>query len=130
MSEMGAWVVDPVTQEEILVPPSRTADEAITRAAKLRDGELTVVRILPEHTVRWPLWIAEEGPVEPGTLGVSAGLAERLAEWSARWECRAMSGWLSADEAAGWFADGQMLADLLQDELWEFAEVRREFWGE
>lgn len=127
MTDTSRRVVDPVTQEEILVPPSRSADQAIARAAKLRNGELTVIRMLPEHLVRWPLWIAEYGPVEPDAVGVSLGLADRLAEWSATWERNAMSGWPSAEEAAEWQADGDALAELLEEELWESADVRRDF---
>lgn len=127
MSGASVWVVDPVTQEEIAVPPTRSANEAIERAAKLRNGELTVVRLFPEHTVRWPLWKPGVGPVEPSVLGVSDALAERLAAWSATWELSAVGGWASVDESSTWLEEGEILADLLQDELWESAEVSREF---
>lgn len=126
MSGGSSWVVDPVTQEEIWVPPSCSGDEAIRRAARLRDGELAVVRMFPEHTVRWPLWVPGEGPVAPTTLGVSTGLSERLAAWNAAWERRAVSAW-TPDEEAQWLAEGDELAAQLQAELWESAEVRVEY---
>ncbi|WP_165397333.1 hypothetical protein [Microterricola gilva] len=123
--------MDPVTQEELAVPWHATAERAIDRAAKKRAGQLRSIRLFPEYCRTYPLW--EDGgdnyTLAADDLGLSAELGEGLRAWLERWheECLDSSDWSSEQARLDWLRDGAALCERLQFEVWEFAEVVREF---
>lgn len=125
------WVVDPVTQEEIAVPPYATAERAIDRAARARAGRLRAIRMFPDYGRDFPLWENGTGAytVTADDLGLSAELGEGLRLWQQRWEeeCLDSSAWSSERARLDWLRDGAGLCARLQREVWEFADVLPEF---
>jgi hypothetical protein len=129
--DVTRWVLDPVTQHELAVPPYASDESAIERAAKKRAGRLRSIRLFPDYCRRYPLW--EDGTdhytLEADDLGLSAELGEGLRLWQERWdnECLWKSEWSSERARLDWLREGTELCARLQQEVWEFAEVLREF---
>ena len=125
------WVVDPVTQEEIAVPEYATDESAIARAAAKRSGRLRSIRLFPEYCRDYPLWESgsDNYTVTAADLGLSTELGEGLRLWQERWheECLDSSDWSSEQARLDWLRDGAALCERLQFEVWDFAEVLREF---
>lgn len=125
------WVVDPITQEEIAVPPYASAEQAIRRAAMKRSGRLRFIRMFPDYGRDYPLWENGSGnyTVTADDLELSTPLADALRCWQQRWddECLDSSAWSSEQARLDWLRDGEALCERLQHEIWEFAEVVREF---
>ncbi|KQW05526.1 hypothetical protein ASC66_11050 [Leifsonia sp. Root4] len=125
------WVVDPVTQEEIAVPPYASAEQAIRRAAMKRSGRLRFIRMFPDYGRDYPLWENGSGnyTVTAADLELSTPLADALRRWQQRWddECLDSSEWSSEQARLDWLRDGAEMCARLQREVWDFAEVLPEF---
>lgn len=121
-------IVDPVTQIELVVPTFATPQSAIRRAARQRGGLLRLIRFYPDWPHTWPLWDEELGPVSAGDLRLSPELQADLRIWLDYWNVtfNHHEGWPSASTGEVWMSAGDALAERLQKEIWDFAEVRAE----
>lgn len=123
-------ILDPETQEELVVPAFSTAAATIERAAKQRAGTLRLIRFFPDHGHRWPLW--ENGSatytMTPDDYGLSDDLRGALREWYDDWERHvgAGVGWSDVPTRERWIRRGDELAAALGREVWAIAEVRAE----
>jgi hypothetical protein len=117
--------VDPVTQVELRVPSYATPESAIRREALRRDGRLRIVRLVPERTASWPLWEAGSDYVDSDQYGLSEELQSALRHWTAHWEetFDIDTGWPVVGTWEAWADEGDLLADRLQHELWDVADV-------
>lgn len=124
-------VVDPVTQVELLVPEGISSWRAIERARKARDGELRSIRLFVDWGHAYPLWESgtDKYGMEPDDYGLSAELAARLLAWTDTFFDHLVpeSGWDTLEREQVWHAEGETLADLLELEVYDIAEVQREF---
>ncbi len=119
-------VLDPVTQEELIVPEWSDDDATIARAAARRDGLLRQIRFFTDYSAALPLWGSNGYGGEEE--GLSAALIRDLRDWVARWE-RAFDpfdGWRDASLRDPWVVEGHLLADRVERELWTTAVVTRE----
>ena len=125
------FVVDPVTQIEVRVPSGIWPEQAVEHARRGRDGELRRIRFFLDWGHGYPLW--EDGAdgytKEPSDYGLSAELRERLHAWCQTWaqHCSPEHGWSDEQRHQDWLAVGHGLADEVELELYDFAEVIREF---
>ncbi|MEN2742366.1 hypothetical protein ABCS02_31695 [Microbacterium sp. X-17] len=124
----SSWgrAVDPVAQEELLVPPYSSAEATIARSARSRAGELHTIRFFPDHGHDWPLWDPNFGyTVTPDHYGLSDELATALRRWYDEWEAAVGpgDGWRDAAEHDKWLERGDELCDWLTQELWDSAEI-------
>ncbi|MFF1876653.1 hypothetical protein [Leifsonia sp. NPDC058230] len=128
MAEIS-WVVDPVTQIELLVPEWTTPESVIERAARHRAGRLLDIRLLVEWGVGWPVWGVVGGEIDAETLGLSKELQDELLQWTSFREhhLNITSGWSSSADQDTWMRRGHELEEWLQREAWDIADVRREF---
>ena len=121
-----AWVVDPVTQEELSVPSFSTAEATIARSAKKRSGELHTIRFFPDHCHDWPLWDPQAGyTATPDEYGLSGDLVGALRGWYDEWDAAVGpgNGWSDTEHYLSWAARGDELAAWLAREVWDTAEV-------
>ena len=122
---IGSWVVDPVTQVELWVPPYGTPERAIHREARRRDGLLRVIEFYPDGG--WFLWepAGDLSPLIPSDLGLSEGLSSRMREWHDYWNTsfRLDAGWPNCELADRWECEGDLLLGQLREALWDVAEV-------
>lgn len=125
MSE-DEWVIDPVTQVELRVPTYATSESAIRRAALQREGRLRVIRLYPEWTNEWPVWEDGTDISDPDAFGLSPELRGMLRKWQDVWETHFVlgRGWPTVAAYEGWAREGDVIAERLEREVWEFAEVR------
>ncbi|WP_130177837.1 hypothetical protein [Cryobacterium sp. SO1] len=123
-------VIDPVTQVELLVPAYGTPERAIRRAALRRDGLLRAIQFYPDWPHPWPLW-DESGEVSAEDLGLSDALREDLRRWGDEWNTtyRYDTGWPSVAARDVWMNEGDALAERVQREVWDIADVRAEHRG-
>jgi hypothetical protein len=123
----ASWTLDPVTQVELFVPSWSTPDQAIARAALKRAGRLRVIRFTNDWTHPWPLWEpgAERYNLRPEDLGLTAALAAALHDWHGRWELGESPATARSSDEAGstWEAEGEALAEAVQEHVWDFADV-------
>jgi len=128
---VNKWVVDPVTQIEVRVPAGILPEQAIAHARRSRDGELRQIRFFLDWGRRYPLWEngSDSYTKEPGDYGLTVDLGERLQAWSQTWtqNCSPEQGWSDEHLRETWIADGHRLADEVEVEVYDFAEVIREF---
>ncbi|GAB2971832.1 hypothetical protein [Frigoribacterium salinisoli] len=123
-------VVDPVTQVELVVPPGISAERVFARERRCRDRELRSIRFFVDWGHAYPLWEDGTGKytMEPEDYGLSMELAHRLREWCQFFERHlAETGWDTADQKDAWLFEGDLLADALELEVYDFAQVQREF---
>lgn len=123
-------VVDPVTQVELVVPPGISAERAIERERRRRNGELRSIRFFVGRGHAYPLWEDGTGTcrTEPDDYGLSTGLAHRLRAWCRVFELHlAEPGWDTPERRRAWLSDGEELADALELEVYDVAQVQREF---
>ncbi|KQN41657.1 hypothetical protein [Frigoribacterium sp. Leaf44] len=125
------FVVDPFTQTEVRVPSGIWQEQAIEHARRSRNGELRRIRFFLDWGHRYPLW--EDGSdgytKEPGDYGLSADLGERLHAWYQTWaqHCSPEHGWSDEQRHQAWLVAGHRLANEVELEVYDFAEVIREF---
>lgn len=130
MSDRG-FVVAPVTQTEVSVPLGIWPKQAIEHARRSRDGELRRIRFFLDWGHSYPLW--EDGSdgytKEPGDYGLSGDLGERLHAWYETWaqHCSPEHGWSDEQRHQAWLVAGHRLADEVELEVYDFAEMIREF---
>jgi len=128
--EWESIVLDPVTQVEVSVPMGISAERALERERRRRDGELRSIRFFVDWGHAYPLWEDGTGTytMEPEDYGLSLDLAQRLRAW-----CRVFelyldeTGWDTAERKNAWLSEGEELADALELEVYDFAQVQREF---
>ncbi|KFF58407.1 hypothetical protein JF66_18805 [Cryobacterium sp. MLB-32] len=120
--------MDPVTQVELVVPAFANEERAIRRAGRQRDGALRVIRFYPDWPHIWPLWDEELGAVSADDLGFSSELQHDLRQWFDYWNATFThhEGWPSSAAGDVWTTAGDVLVDRLQQEVWDFTEVRAE----
>ncbi|ODA89701.1 hypothetical protein ATY41_04425 [Leifsonia xyli subsp. xyli] len=121
-----ARVVDPITQEELLVPAFSTVEATIARSAKRRAGELHTIRFFPDHGHPWPLWDSQAGyTATPDDYGLSDQLDRALRRWYDEWEAAVGpgDGWREMEQYIRWAARGDELAAWLAQEVWDTADV-------
>ncbi|WP_130177107.1 hypothetical protein [Cryobacterium sp. SO1] len=123
-------VVDPVTQIELVVPVYGTPERTIRRAALARKGLIRTVRFYPDWPHPWPFW-GEEGAVSAEDLGLSESLQGDLRRWFDEWNAtfRYDTGWPTAATGEAWMSVGDDLVIRVQQEVWDFADVRAEHRG-
>ncbi|WP_146073499.1 hypothetical protein [Cryobacterium sp. N22] len=123
-------VVDPVTQVELVVPVYGTPERAIRRAALAREGLIRTIRFYPDWPHLWPFW-GEKGEVSAEDLGLSESLQEDLRRWFEKWNAtfRYDTGWPTAATGEAWMSVGDDLVYRVQQEVWDFADVRAEHRG-
>jgi hypothetical protein len=125
------FVVDPVTQIEVRVPSGIWPEQAIEHARRSCDGELRRIRFFLDWGHRYPLW--EDGSDSytkiPSDYGLSADLGERLYAWHQTWaqHCSPEHGWSHEQLHQDWLVAGHRLANEVELEVYDFAEVIREF---
>ena len=125
------FVVDPVTQIEVRVPSGIWPEQAREHARLSRDGELRRIRFFLDWGHGYPLW--EDGSdgytKEPSDYGLSAELGKRLHAWCQTWarSCSPEHGWSDEQLHEDWLAAGHRLANEVELEVYDFAEVIREF---
>lgn len=123
----ASWTIDPVTQVELYVPSWSTPDRVVARAAVKRDGRLRLIRFSNDWTHPWPLWEpgSERYNSLPEDLGLSVELAADLQAWHAQWELEGSrpNPWSKVGALTAWEIEGERLAEALQEEVWEFADV-------
>lgn len=126
----GEWIAHPTTQIEVWVAAGMSRERAFRRATRQQDGELRIIRFFPDHGNPWPLWEsdAEDPTPTPDVYGLSGRLVHDMREWYDTWESgfRFDSGWVDASAGREWNSRGDDIADRLQAEVWDFAEVSRE----
>jgi len=124
-------VLDPVTQQEILVPRGISDERAIEHARKEREGELHRIRFFVDWGHRYPLWesFTEKYAMEPDDYGLSPGLGRRLGEWALFWTAHVepAEGWDDPANQALWLATGDELVRELELEVYDIAVVLAEF---
>jgi hypothetical protein len=124
-------VVDPVTQLELRVPAGIWPEQAIEHARRGRDGELRGIRFGLDWGHDYPLWEpgSELYTLVPDDLRLSRDLGARLHAWAATWfvHCSPEHGWDSEERHRTWVDAGHRLADELELELYDVAQVTREF---
>jgi hypothetical protein len=81
--------------------------------------------MFPEWVSGWPLWenFSDEYNLTGSDLKLSPGLSSALYDWNEAWSNRGLGDPLPS----GWRATGETLAQQLQAELIDVAEVRPEF---
>lgn len=128
MHDDGSWIIDPITQVELWVPEGISTERVMTRAERVRAGEVFTVRLQPERGVRWPVWRVGHGLAEEGSLELSAGLNSALTEWALVWETHVTlwGEWSSEADRDQWLRRKRELEDLLERELWDVALVIRD----
>ncbi|NUU06415.1 hypothetical protein [Leifsonia sp. C5G2] len=124
-------IVDPVTQQEILVPAGISDERAIEHARREREGELHRLRFFVDWGHRYPLWesFTDKYAMEPVDYGVSPELERRLGEWVLFWTAHfePAEGWDDPDSRAQWLAVGDDLVRELELEVYDIAVVLPEF---
>lgn len=91
--------------------------------------EVTVVRLMNEYSVRWPLW-GPEGPLPDGEPTLSPQLSRRLRAWAQNfnhhfsWE----SGWDSAERGREHAHTAEALTRALEAELGPEVRVDLDLW--
>ncbi|MGW9631335.1 hypothetical protein ACWGST_11580 [Agromyces sp. NPDC055520] len=90
----------------------------------LPDGR-RVIRVLPDHGHRWPLWesFTDQYSMKPSDYGMSHTLADGLCAWYDDWE----RGGIDWEPDNTWLEEGRRLVVLMRQEVGAFAEVRPEF---
>jgi hypothetical protein len=132
-SELGTYrrLIDPETQQELLVPTGISDERALERARRERVGELHRIRFFLDWGHHYPLW--EDGTdkyaMEPVDYGVSDELGERLRAWSRFWETHydPFEGWDAPPSEQWWLEAGDDLVDLLAVEVYDIALVLPQF---
>lgn len=93
--------------------------------------ERRVIRLIPDHGHRWPLW-ENSTPTwdvgyatSPETYGLSAELSEDLGGWYAFWgeHCDPFKGWDTEPNRQRWLRDREWIATRLRSEVATFADV-------
>ena len=125
------FVVDPVTQVEVRIPSGIWPEQAIEHARRGRDGELRRIRFFLDWGHGYPLWEdgSDDYTTAPSDYGLSADLGDRLHAWYLTWtkNCSPEHGWSDEHLRRLWTAAGHRLADEVELEVYDFAEVIREF---
>jgi len=126
----GEWITDSTTQIEVWVPAGMSRERALRRATLQHNGDLRTIRFYPDHGNPWPLWEDDlENPTPtPDVYGLSDLLMTELRDWYDAWESgfRFDAGWADTSTGRAWLARGDAIADRLEFEVWDFAEVSRE----
>ncbi|WP_153038810.1 hypothetical protein [Rathayibacter tanaceti] len=118
-------IIDPFTQEELLVPEWATDEDAIQRASARRSSAWRVLNIFPEWGHDWPIW--EAGVSHDGSdaddLELPASLRQEISEWYREWaeKTRPMIGWDNHDDRTRWVQHGNALFDQVEKSVWLFA---------
>lgn len=93
------------------------------------------IRLFPDYSRDYPLWENSTPTWDvgyattPETYGLSHELGQDLAGWQAFFEEHAdpFDGWDSDANLQKWLRDGEWLARRLEEEVQDFADVKREF---
>ena len=124
-------LIDPETQEELLVPDEIDDTRAIEHARRGRRGELRRIRFFLDYGHGYPLW--ESGSdsyvMTPDDYGLSPELARRLRDWALVWERHhdPFTGWDDETRHQRWLTDGDALVAALEIEIYDVAVVLPEF---
>jgi hypothetical protein len=127
MPSEGRRVVDPVTQEELLVPNAISDVRAIEHARRERAGELHRIRFFLDWGHGYPLW--EDGThkytMAASDYGISDALGRSLHDWYLYWELHfdPFDGWDSATNRQEWLTTGDSLVRRLTVEVYDIATV-------
>lgn len=122
---MGS-VIDPVTFREIAIPVGATAELAIRRAVRDRAGQISSLRLWPDHGFEWPLWDANRGfTAYPSYYHLSDDLIHDLREWTSNWhgQIGVNLEWDSPESRDRWRARGEEIVQRLANEAWWYADV-------
>ncbi|ORA33122.1 hypothetical protein BST20_22935 [Mycobacterium branderi] len=92
------------------------------------------VRLFPEYSRVWPLWSRNmpglDYPISPADIGISDTLTTRIKRWNDEWEknFHQEDGWKHGFDTKKWAAEGEAIAELLEDELPGISVVREYGW--
>ena len=124
-------VIDPMTQQELLVPHEISDDRAIEQARIQRAGELRVIRFFLDWGHNYPLWESFTGKyaMEPSDYDLSPELGQRLLEWSQFWQRHfdPFDDWDEQENEDTWLTRGHELVRLLEVEVYDIAVIWPQF---